>query len=173
MSKTCSGCGKTGPVDEFRKNRNQCKVCVAKWQVGYIERNREKLLKRHREYNAANKEAINKKAREVHHNNRTLNNKRSKEYRAKHKDRIALANIKSKYGLTENDIKTLLVDQQNCCKICLTEFNEVIFYNVDHCHTTGKVRGLLCRGCNWGTGNFKDNPDTLKQAIEYLEKANA
>jgi hypothetical protein len=40
---------------------------------------------------------------------------------------------------------------------------------VDHCHTTGKVRGLLCSTCNTALGSFQDNPAYLKAAIHYLE----
>ena len=43
---------------------------------------------------------------------------------------------------------------------------------VDHCHKTGKIRGLICDSCNVGLGRFKDNIDNLKNAIKYLEKNN-
>ena len=39
---------------------------------------------------------------------------------------------------------------------------------VDHCHKTGKIRGLLCGGCNTSIGSFEDNPELLKNAIKYL-----
>lgn len=42
--------------------------------------------------------------------------------------------------------------------------------HIDHCHTTGRVRGHLCNNCNKGLGHFKDNPDTLLKAIEYLKE---
>jgi hypothetical protein len=41
---------------------------------------------------------------------------------------------------------------------------------IDHCHTTGKVRGLLCHACNRALGNFGDNIANLEQAIIYLSK---
>lgn len=41
---------------------------------------------------------------------------------------------------------------------------------IDHCHQTGKMRGLLCMGCNTALGRFKDNPDLLRKAAEYIEK---
>lgn len=41
---------------------------------------------------------------------------------------------------------------------------------IDHCHKTGSVRGLLCRGCNWGLGNFKDDPAIVTAALDYLAR---
>ena len=55
--------------------------------------------------------------------------------------------------------------QQNLCLICrMKEPN-----TIDHCHTTSKVRGLLCDPCNKGLGFFRDSISSLKNAIEYLE----
>jgi hypothetical protein len=55
--------------------------------------------------------------------------------------------------------------QLGCCAICKAEGPLVI----DHDHSSGAVRGLLCQQCNSGLGFFRDNIDTLKQAIAYLE----
>lgn len=55
------------------------------------------------------------------------------------------------------------------CQICQTPFTEnTRFIHLDHCHTTNEIRGVLCHNCNIGLGCFKDNPDFLKGAIEYL-----
>ena len=58
--------------------------------------------------------------------------------------------------------------QNNKCKICEKEFQSKWDTVVDHCHTTNKVRGLLCRNCNLGIGLLKDNPEFLKRAILHL-----
>lgn len=71
----------------------------------------------------------------------------------------------SKYGLTNEDYNELYDEQEGKCKIC----NSNLTLCVDHCHTTNKIRGLLCNSCNIGLGCFKDNIDTLKIAITYLE----
>ena len=58
--------------------------------------------------------------------------------------------------------------QKNVCGICKTPGKPLC---VDHCHATGKVRGLLCRDCNLGLGNYKDNPVFTRAATAYLEAA--
>ncbi len=73
------------------------------------------------------------------------------------------------YGLTPEALLALKKEQNNLCKICL----RAKFLVVDHCHTTGKVRGLLCRNCNMALGNIRDNTDILKECIKYLEQSRA
>ena len=81
-------------------------------------------------------------------------------------------NLKEKYGLTEDSYEELLNSQNNGCKICGAKANTFDKpLSVDHCHTTGKVRGLLCNQCNTGLGMFKDNIETLQLAIEYLKES--
>ena len=80
------------------------------------------------------------------------------------------------YGIGYRDVLSLLDKQNNLCAIC----KEVGFFmkedvqsplNVDHCHKTGVVRGLLCHNCNRALGLFKDDIGRLKTAIAYLEGA--
>jgi uncharacterized protein YlaI len=64
------------------------------------------------------------------------------------------------------------VKQKGCCAICgkhQTILNKTL--NVDHCHKTGKIRGLLCTNCNHGLGKFYDNAEVLKVAINYLNNS--
>jgi len=64
----------------------------------------------------------------------------------------------------------MLEEQEHKCAICLTSDVDLEkLLAVDHCHTTGKVRGLLCSNCNLALGNFKDNITNLEQAIKYLK----
>lgn len=60
----------------------------------------------------------------------------------------------------------MLHDQDNLCKCC---GDELILPHVDHCHISGKVRGLLCNNCNTGLGLFRDDKNRLLLAITYLE----
>ena len=81
--------------------------------------------------------------------------------------------LKSAYGLSLEDYDKLLESQDYSCKICKT--NEKGVYKgtlfVDHCHSTGKIRGLLCHHCNTALGKFKDSETILQNAIEYLKES--
>lgn len=78
------------------------------------------------------------------------------------------------YGMSENEYKARLLAQNNSCILCGIEFNYDSFGPnspvVDHCHTHGHVRGILCNECNRGLGYFHDNPQALRNAAAYLEK---
>jgi hypothetical protein len=76
------------------------------------------------------------------------------------------------YGLSSQEYDTLYSKVE--CYICGSKeyigvYGKVKELSVDHCHTTGKVRGLLCQSCNVGLGAFKDNPASLRKAASYLE----
>lgn len=81
--------------------------------------------------------------------------------------------LKKKYGMTLSDFASTLESQKGGCAICggvsekLSPKTRMV---VDHCHETGKIRGILCDLCNTALGKFKDNPALLQSAIEYLRK---
>ena len=80
--------------------------------------------------------------------------------------------LKLKYGLTINDYDKLLLEQNNKCYICHIHVSKLDrSLAVDHCHKTGKVRGLLCGNCNRFLGQIDDNVDTAKRLVEYLLKS--
>lgn len=80
----------------------------------------------------------------------------------------------SKYGITAAQYEQMLAEQGGKCAICGTkeEGRGYEWLHVDHDHATGAVRGLLCALCNFGLGKFKDNPDWLRRAAEYVEMGN-
>lgn len=94
-----------------------------------------------------------------------------KEWRRKNPDRCReyarRHHLKVNYGLSEADYDALVERHGGCCAICGGDAGLA----VDHCHTTGVVRGLLCTRCNPGLGFFQDDPELLRQAIDYLERS--
>lgn len=75
--------------------------------------------------------------------------------------------LRTKYGITPEQYQGMLQEQEGKCGICLN----VGKLNVDHCHETSKVRGLLCDNCNQALGKFKDDLNILERAANYLRAA--
>jgi len=78
--------------------------------------------------------------------------------------------LKATYNMSVEEYNKMFLEQNGCCAICKlhqSEFKRRLC--VDHCHTTGKIRQLLCLSCNQGLGNFKDNILFLQEAIKYLQ----
>jgi hypothetical protein len=74
-------------------------------------------------------------------------------------------------GLTREQYDQMVVDQNNQCAICsASPKGRFKHLSIDHCHNTGRVRGLLCATCNLVIGQMNDDPTRLQQAIEYLNK---
>jgi hypothetical protein len=78
------------------------------------------------------------------------------------------ARLAKKYGLTIEEYTAMLTAQNNLCDACHDPFPSAPC--VDHCHNTGKVRALLCRGCNTALGHAKDDPVILRKLADYLER---
>jgi hypothetical protein len=74
------------------------------------------------------------------------------------------------YGISPEQYFELWQAQKGECKICGKKLLEGQYLCVDHNKETGEIRGLLCKECNWGLGNFHDNPKSLEKAIEYLKE---
>ena len=76
----------------------------------------------------------------------------------------AIDHRRRKYGLSDEVYQEMIEAQGGRCLVCRRK-TELC---VDHDHRSGVVRGLLCRGCNLGIGNLKDDPVLLQRAIDYL-----
>lgn len=76
-----------------------------------------------------------------------------------------------KYGLSAKEYADILQAQNGVCAVCQGENKDGRRLFVDHCHDTGKVRGLLCGKCNSGLGLFNDNTEVMLNAIDYLVKS--
>ena len=75
-----------------------------------------------------------------------------------------------KYGIHRSDFDLLRAKQDNKCAICKGNLENNKKSHMDHCHASGKLRGVLCTKCNVGLGMFQDNMENLKSAVKYLKK---
>lgn len=78
--------------------------------------------------------------------------------------------LRTKYDMTLEEYENMAEQQGHVCAIC-EQPQEGKHLAVDHDHKTGEVRGLLCENCNRALGKFKDDPDLVYKAWEYLEYA--
>lgn len=138
ITKTCTKCKIDKPLDAFSKH--------SKGKHGR---------------NTACKECKNQQARAFYAENseEILSRQRNRENEYAYQ-------IKKRYGITIEEYDAMLERQSGVCAICKKHRGKRL--SVDHCHTTGKVRGLLCNQCNLALGKFEDNIDALKAAVEYL-----
>jgi len=167
MTKVCKKCGveKSETAEFFRSNgfkglRNSCRDCEAAARREYYAKNPEKHC-----------EATRKWCRD----NPEQHAATKRKWCRKNPDKIAAHHRKANYGLTDGDFKNLLELQQGGCAICGFVFpiitgDRKVSPHVDHCHTSGKIRGLLCSGCNTVLGRAKDSVHILEKAIQYLQK---
>jgi hypothetical protein len=93
------------------------------------------------------------------------------EWNKKFAVRVRAKGLKTRYGITSDDYDRMFRDQNGVCKICGTVLEGNL--QVDHCHTTKVVRGLLCGNCNLLLGYAKDNPEILQSAITYLNASHS
>jgi hypothetical protein len=87
-------------------------------------------------------------------------------WRAANPEKERAAYRRQTYGVTDADVERMLAEQNGRCRICRVSDGD----SLDHCHTSGRIRAMLCRACNAGLGMFRDDPRLLRAAASYLAK---
>jgi hypothetical protein len=132
-----------------------------------LERKRAASRRWHHENSESRKEYKKKHYRE---NIDTILQK-SKDWRKANPEKVRATRLKSDYGLTPEQWDQMLTDQGNSCFLChATEPGNKSGWHTDHCHTTKKVRRILCYRCNTGLGKFKEDPELLERAAAYIRE---
>jgi len=116
----------------------------------------------------ANPETRRQRRRENYPYNRQRILEKEKVYRRESSDRFLRTKLKYRYGISEQCKDTMIQNQEGLCALCCKA--EPV--DIDHCHITSKLRGVLCRSCNIGLGMFRDDEGLLLKAIEYLRGSN-
>lgn len=172
--KTCSKCKLPKKETEFyfrtpdkTKLTSNCKRCASdNGKRSYhkdLLRNRKRSREKRRALRAANPEKFRKEDREY----RRANPQISARWKKTHPDSIKNSYLYVEYGMTLDEWKRLLLEQKGVCAICGKLGKP---FCVDHCHRTGKIRGLLCRKCNTAIGQLNDSLELARLAVSYLEK---
>lgn len=166
-TKFCSKCKNFLSFDNFSKSKlginglsSHCKGCIK------LKNNCSKYdSERFKVYYQKNKQRLRDYANAQNHKLTGNNLPFGKEYQ-----------LKNYYNLSPDDYFKIVEKQNNLCAICkkpetvkTNKGDRIRGLAIDHCHTTGKVRGLLCSKCNKAIGLLKDNIELLESAIEYLK----
>lgn len=94
-----------------------------------------------------------------------------KVFRDRSPTRIQDYRLRGKYGIGIEDRDRMFDLQGKCCAVCRSDDPGTYGrWNIDHCHATGNVRGILCQACNLALGFARDSVPVLKNMIEYLEQ---
>lgn len=143
-----------------------------KWRAAHLEECRAKEREKSRLRRLKDKEEDNRIQREYRKNNPD----KVKQYYLKGRERSkvnARKKLLSKYGLTEDSYNNLLTLQEGKCAICKLNLNEP---KIDHCHSDGKTRSLLCQECNFILGyvekQLAKNKNILEEFTNYLKTHN-
>lgn len=111
--------------------------------------------------------------------NKERANAKNRRWKERHREealkRGRYSKVKELYGLTKDEYDLLLAEHNHVCAICgkeefITLKGTKWNLSIDHCHKTGKIRGLLCAQCNVGIAKFHEDITFLKNAIKYLEE---
>ncbi|WP_030190771.1 endonuclease VII domain-containing protein [Streptomyces violaceorubidus] len=172
--KRCSRCGETRPRAAFAANRaardglqGYCRTCVAEYHQarqlakGKKVRPRVDAPEGHKHCRSCGET----KPHSEWHRNATASDGLATRCKACRAIQGREGHLKRHYGLTEAERDQLIADQGGVCCICLA----APAAHVDHCHETGRVRGVLCFSCNAALGQFKDRPDAIRRAAAYVE----
>ena len=94
----------------------------------------------------------------------------NKAYSATRKPQISAAHRRRKYGLSEDAYQAMIASQDDLCAICENPMRKKTNRHVDHCHTSGRVRALLCNRCNTILGRMEESPELLRAMASYIER---
>jgi hypothetical protein len=137
----------------LRRDRSACNEKRRK-RYAEDEDYRERVKAERRVFRAAHREEINERQR-----SRSLATRLSDRWQR----------LRRAYGISKDQYEAMLARQAGVCAMCKKPPAEPLL--VDHCHATGRVRGLLCRTCNTGLGFFGDDHRLMTAVADYLKKA--
>lgn len=188
LNNQCKVCLLAYFAKRYAANPEPAKRRARAWRLADPDRYKERKKKQYR----ANKKAhqagckrwaeANKERRAAtdkiwRENNKERKSAMDKKYQRENADRLRIqsraSHLKRKFGITIERYDELLAAQGGVCRICSTDQpggpDKAASFAVDHDHNSGAVRGILCFACNTAIGLFKESPEILNNAADYLE----
>lgn len=164
--KPCTVCKGLKPYSNFYRNPaaplglySKCKPCHGIATKKWRDEHKESQAAYRKIWKSENRERVNASAKA-----RRLANIHERRKQEREKSTF------NTYGITVKQKEEMLSAQGGCAACGGNEPNSKKGWHIDHCHATGKVRGILCHHCNSSLGNARDSIDRLKMLIAYLEK---
>ncbi len=161
--KRCKRCGETKPKGQFHPKSARCKPChgreVVEWQRANPDKYKAKQARWHEKNKGKRKQYAQGAWDRMSPLARLNRSRRSRD-----------RNLAVKYGITAADWDRMYSAQGGVCALCRDpkrtgRFNTLV---VDHCHATGRARGLLCAGCNVALGRLGDSAESIERVLAYL-----
>jgi hypothetical protein len=152
----------------YYANKRKCNLKSRNWRI----ENPDKVKDSNKKWYSNNIDKAKQHSKTIYYKDRKKALAINRSWYDNNKDKAKHSYLQRKYGMTFSEYNSLLQQQSGVCAICFTK--EVLDKSliVDHCHQTGKVRGLLCDKCNFAIGLLKDNPETIMSAFNYIIKNN-
>lgn len=182
------------------KRDAQCNQCKAEYKREHYQENKEELKKKHKAYRdkpevkakskirrkkyyQENKQEIARKNKIIRGgDNKESYNQSQKKYRENNPEKVLCYRLRNAYGIDLQEYTRMYEEQGKKCTVCCDELvhgldcmsksdpNWIRRAIVDHCHTTGKVRDLICTRCNTALGLLREDIKIFKGAIKYIKK---
>jgi len=154
----------------WRKNNPErakasARASMARWRKKHPDIAKERDAKKYRKH----REEILKRVKQRREENIEMARKRDREWNKRNPEKVRDHRIRGQYGISAKEYDAIIDRAGTLCPICGKSFGEIPPC-LDHNHSTGKIRGVICGLCNSGLGFFRDNLDILLNAVEYLRR---
>jgi len=137
------------------------------YKAQWYQANKDRLKEKAKKWREENPEQEKENNKSWVEKNRERHNELGRNWRKNNPDKVRNMHLKQNYGITLEEYNKILESQGFCCGLCGKAADKVL--HVDHCHKTGKVRGLLCHSCNTSLGKFNEDPALLRKAADWCE----
>lgn len=164
--KKCTKCGVEKSINDFYKDQYRCKECQKEeYRIRY-KKNPEKLKQQGRQSYYRHIEKRKSYSVNYRLENPEKEKIRHRRYHEKNKEKERSANLQRSYGISLEKYNEIYNKQNGKCLLCGKHKNVL---QVDHSHTDGKVRGLICGKCNRAIGLIDDSPTLAEKIASYLK----